>query len=49
MAAVQSLPALIFSADYIVLLVLLDQGVYYENSKKVICFDSFINKIIIFG
>ena len=48
MAAVKSLPALIFSADYIVLLVLLDQGVYYENSKIVISLDSLINNFIIF-
>ena len=41
MAAVKSLPALIYSADYILLLVLCDHGIYSENSKIIIRLDSF--------
>ena len=50
MAAVKSLPALIFSADYIVLLVLLDQGVYYENYSHMFRFiyKQFYNIWVIF-
>ena len=44
-AAVKSLPALILSADYILLLVLLDQRMYFEKSKIVICLDSFSEQI----
>ena len=48
-AAVKSLPALIYSADYILPLVLRDQRMYSENSKLVICLDTFLNKFIFFG
>ena len=41
MAAVKSLPALIYSADYILHLVLRDHGIYSESSKLIIRFDSF--------
>ena len=44
-AAVKSLPALIYSADYILLLVLCDHGIYSENSKMIICLDSFSKQI----
>ena len=40
-AAVKSLPALIYSADYILLLVLWDHGIYSESSKLIIRLDSF--------
>ena len=40
-AAVKCLPALIFSADYTLPLVLRDQRIYSEISKIVICSDSF--------
>ena len=40
-AAVKSLPALIYSADYILLLVLWDHGIYSESSELIICLDSF--------
>ena len=35
--AVKSLPALIYSADYILLLVLSDHEIYSENSEIIIC------------
>ena len=44
-AAVKSLPTFIFSADYILLLVLCDQRIYSENSKRDICLDSFYKQI----
>ena len=47
-AAVKSLPALIYSADYILLLDLWDHGIYSENSEMIICLDSFSKKIEIF-
>ena len=34
-------PPLIFCADYILFLVLIDQRMYSENSKIVVCLDSF--------
>ena len=40
-AAVKSLPALIYSADYILLLVLCDYGIYSESSELIIRLDSF--------
>ena len=44
-AAVKSLTALIYSADYILLLVLCDHGIYSENSEIIIHFDSFSKQI----
>ena len=44
-AAIKSLPALMFCADYILLLVLCDQRMYSEGSKKVIRLDSFSKQI----
>ena len=45
-AAVKSLTALIYSAGYILLLVLCDHGVYSENSEMIIRLDSFSNPIL---
>ena len=45
MAAVKSLPALILSADDILLWVFCDQRMYSVNSKIVICLDSFSKQI----
>ena len=36
-AVVKSLPTLIYSADYVLLLVLSDHGIYSENSEIIIC------------
>ena len=44
-AAVKSLPALIYSADYIFRLVLWDHGIYSENSEMIIRLDSFSKQI----
>ena len=44
-AAVKSLPALIYSADYILLLVILDHGIYSENSEMIICLELFSKQI----
>ena len=44
-AAVKSLPALIYSADYILLLVLLDHGIYSESSEMIIRLDPFSKQI----
>ena len=43
--AVKTLPALNFSADNILRLVLRNQKLYSENSKIVICLDSFSKQI----
>ena len=45
-AAVKSLPPLIYSADFILLLVLCDHGVYSENSEMIIRLDSFSKQIL---
>ena len=47
-AAVKSLPALIYSADYIFLLVLWDNGMYSEISEMIIRLESSLNKFEIF-
>ena len=44
-AAVKSLPALIYNADYILLLVLCDHGMHSENSEMIIRLDSFSKQI----
>ena len=44
--AVKSLPALIFSADYIFLLVLWDHGIYSENSEMMKRLDSCSEQIL---
>ena len=44
-AAVKSLPTLIYSAVYILLLVLWDHGIYSENSEIIIRLDSFSKQI----
>ena len=44
-AAVKSLPALIYSADYILLLVLWDHRIYSESSELIIRLDSFSKQI----
>ena len=44
-AAVKSLPVLIYSGDYILHLVLLDHGIYSENSEMIIRLDSFSKQI----
>ena len=43
-AAIKSLPALIYSADYILLLVLWDHGIYSESSELILL-DSFSEQI----
>ena len=48
-AAVKSLPALIYSADYILLLVLRDHGIYSESLVLIIRLDSFLKKMKYFG
>ena len=44
-ATVKSLPALIYSADYSLLLVLSDHGIYSENPEIIIRLDSFSKQI----
>ena len=44
LAAVKSLPAHIYSADYIFLLVLSDHGIYSENSEMIGRLDLFSNQ-----
>ena len=44
-AAVKSLPALIYSADYILLLVHCDHGIYSESSELIKRLDSFSKQI----
>ena len=47
-AAVKSLPALIYSAACVLLLVLSDHGIYSENSEIIIRLDSFSKQFEIF-